>query len=294
MRKQQRNFLCLMAGNGSLQDLKELIEPVKVYFDGIVITYHGKEDDEEARYLESVKGRHGKIIYYTYHKRHNESRNQYLWCGPLKEGDWVCQVDVLERLSPFFADSLNEKINDFENKEINLVYYYGKPFLFKYHESLRYVGSPHEGLIREDGQGNGIEFSKIMPDEKEVRLNVRPLKRKDPLNFVEHYLKYYLFPWGSNHCLLGLEKNGNPRELFPIREQLRLEFREYWKTLTDLPLETWAIKSYMVGTVPQSIPEKFKEFCRKEKILNDCWRLWVLKDENFKDTHNFKDVVEIK
>jgi hypothetical protein len=274
-----------MAGPGSLEDLKELLEPIKQYFNGIVITYHGERNDPEGEYLESVKGE-GKIIYLPYSQRHDFSRNAYLFCGPIKEGDWIVQSDVLERPNPkFLATYLNELISN--NDGLNMFYYYGKPFVYQFSESLTYRGSPHESLIRQDGRANGAELNSVWPNEADVRLNVRPLKRKDQYGWMFHYLRYYLMPWGTNQCLLGNEnRSNNIMEIFQKREVMRLKFRDMVRE-KGFDLSVDGVKAFLTTT---ELNDSLKFIVNNEKIINDAYRFWVLNDQTINDNHHWKDL----
>lgn len=284
----KRLFLIGMAGPNSLEDLKELIEPIKQYFDGLVWVLHDAVGSEEEKYLESVKGA-GKIIPFTYCNRQDLSRNVCLYASNMKHGDWCVQVDVLERISPSFLENIRNVIEQADQADVKLMYYYNKPFVFEYHESLVYRGNPHIGLFRQDGFGKGVELSSSFPTENEVRYNVRPIKRPDPYHFVNHYCGYYLYPWGSNHCLLGIEKNGDPNILFPIRAARQQQFRNELMRL-DIPL---TVDSVIHTAKNLSNYPTLKRYFQLEKVLNDTFRYHVLGDREFKDNHDFKDMVEI-
>jgi len=285
-------WLVFMAGPGSLEDLKELVEPIKQYFDGIVAVYHGRDFDDEAEYLESVKGA-GQIIYLPFCRRHDFSRNHYLYCGPIKEGDWCLQIDVLERLNPEFAKDARAHADFFQQQGANIIFYYNKPFLFEFHESLQYFGNPHEGLKRLDGKGAGVELSQIFPIENNVRFNVRPIKRPDPYHFVDHYVKYYLYPWGANHCLLGIENRGqNISENFQKRDAQRLDFKRCLRE-AGISNTVQALKEYILKTKPDDMDPNIRRHFNTEKILNDFYRFHVVGDRQFKDNHDWKDLVKI-
>lgn len=279
-----------MSGPNSEENLRELIEPVRKNFDGIVCTFHYPKDSGAA-YLEEVKG-HGKVIYTEWCKRHDFSRNHYLYSGPIKNGDWCVQIDVLERFGENFIRDLRSHIDYFKSQGVNMVYYYNKPFLFEYHESLMYRGSPHEGLLRMDGQAVGIELSKIIPNEPDVRYNVRPLKRKDPYNWVDHYLRYYLYPWGSNHCLLGLEGNhpkGNA--FFHERDAQRLKFLQFLDS-HGINRDTESVIDWLKAN-KDNLHAEMKQFINSDLILNDVYRYHVLGDKSIRDRHDWSGLIKI-
>lgn len=271
-----------MAGPNSLEDLRELWEPIKDLFDGIVVTYHGDRLDPEAVYLEANCGM-GRVIYLPYSQRHSLSRMVYLHCGPIQDGDWVAQCDVLERLKPFFIKNvLIPFVMEWRSTFPNILYYHGKVILYQYHESLRFNGSPHEGLHRDDGQMRGWDITPMFPKEEEVRENVRPLKRKDPMGWVQHYMKYWLFPFGSNHALLGLEKRtGDLNANFMARETRRLAFREEVRR-RGYPLTVEGVKKMFT----EGLDDILKEHINNELVVHDFYRYVILGDITLIDNHN--------
>jgi len=91
-----RLWLIGVTNEGHEKDLRELIEPIKDDFDGLVWTFHYPKDNG-ADYLESVKGE-GEIIYTKWCNRLDFSRNHCLFQGPIKIGDWFLTIDSLERI----------------------------------------------------------------------------------------------------------------------------------------------------------------------------------------------------
>lgn len=276
-------FLVGMSGPNSLEDLKELIEPIKQYFDGIIWVLHDSRATDEEDYLDSVMNE-GKIIHIPFSKRHAFSRNHYLWCGPAQEGSWLCQVDVLERINTTFASQLSNFTVALEAHNINTVFYYNKAFLYQQHESLEFTGSPHEGLRRHDGQMRPLELSQSYPTETDIRYSVRAQKRTDPFGWVMHYAKYYIeYPFGSNHCLLGNCERGNETEIFQKREIMRIDFRNEVKrhginlTMKDIILY-WR---------NNKLDEPMRKYINGEKILNDLYRYSVLGDKTVVDEHKW-------
>lgn len=263
-------WMTLMAGPGSLQDLRELWTPISHCFSGLVATYHGAPTDPEAIYLEQNKGA-GRIVYLPYSGRHDFSRSAVLFCGPIQEGQWVMQADVLERLKAPFV--LNEVPRLISGGGVNIFLFHAKPILYQFHESLAFRGSPHEGLIRQDGNGRVAEINQLYPIEKDVRENVRPLKRKDPFHWVGHYGRYYIeCPWGTNQCLLGNENRpwlGDPGTIYRGREQVRLAFRDEMR-VRGVDLTVAAVKAYFLS---RPLDATLASAVNWEKILNDLYRL---------------------
>jgi len=287
MATQPKLWLVGMTAAGNEENLREMISPIVEWLDGVIFTFHNPVNgDKGAEYLESVKG-DGKVIYRDWVWRHDYSANETLFAGLIQEGDLVITCDTLERPAAKFVSGIKGHIVALMDAAgLDCLYYYGKAFVFRYNESMRFAGSPHWGLR---GVTNGIEISDVYPDEREVRLNVRPQKRPSKFHFVGHYLGYYVsYPPGSNHCLLGLEKNGDPAQLFGPRETRRLEFRRLLRE-KGIPLTVDGVK----GLMQKELDTDIKTFFNSEKILNDAYRHFRLGREDFADDHDWKNMISI-
>ncbi len=280
-------WLVGMTAQGNEENLREMIAPIVEWLDGVIFTFHNPVNgDKGAEYLESVKG-DGKVIYRDWVWRHDYSANETLFAGLIQEGDLVITCDTLERPAAKFVSRIKTDILALMNEaSLDCLYYYGKAFVFRYNEGMRFAGSPHWML---QGVQNAVEMSGLYPDEREVRLNVRPIKRPSRFHFVGHYLGYYVsYPPGSNHCLLGLEKNGNPQNLFAPREIRRLEFRRLLRS-KGIPLTVDGVK----GLMKKELDTEIKEYFNSEKILNDAYRYLQLGREDFADDHDWKNMITI-
>lgn len=272
-------FLTLICGPGSYEDVHELWEPIRDHFDGLCAVCHDAPSSPLAWYLEETK-KAGRIIYLPYVGRHDMSRNVALHCGVIEDGDWVMQCDTLERIQPKVLTELVPLLTQLRGG-VDMYLYYGKPLLFAYHESLSYQGTPHEGLRRLDGCMRAEELSQAFPDEREIRLNVRPIKR-DKWHWVSHYARYMLLPWGSNHGLLGLSDRGDPATLFPAREQARLRFRDemlqrgFPRTIDGLN-----------AMLKQPLDDKLKSLINSDKVWVDYYRFHVLGERDLVDEHRW-------
>lgn len=276
-------YLVFMAGPNSLTNLKELIEPVREFFDGIVCVLHDSENSPEQTYLDSLP-LPTTIIHLSFARRHAFSRNHYLWCGPIEEGAWLCQVDVLERLNSQFAANLRPFIASAESQGINAVFYYQKAFIYQQHESLEFIGSPHEGLRRHDGKMRAAELSQQYPIETDIRYSVRHLKRDTSFSWIGHYAKYYIeYPYGSNHCLLGNSDRGDEMTIFRQREYMRNTFRDYMR-LKGMPLTVDGVIQYWRD---HPLDEAMRRFVNGEKVLNDLYRYRILNDLTCVDEHKW-------
>lgn len=288
--KNNKLWLCGITSEGNLENLKEMIEPIKGYFDGLVFVFHPNSDskfflaggENEWSYLESNK-KDGKIIFATWCNRHAYSQNHFLYQGPMKDGDKFILLDSMERVSKEFCeDHLPKLLEYMDNNNIACLANYGKGFLFRFNEMLEFRGSPHWYATALDGGQANMQL------EKNLFWNVRGEKR-DKFQWVGHYAKYmFCYPAGSNHALLGLEKQGDPQQLFPIREKARLEFRKiavergFALTLDGLKL-----------MLSQPLDDVLKHYINNEKTWNDYYRYEILKDDTVVDTHLPSDMKKI-
>lgn len=278
-----------MCGPGNADNIREMVDPVSSWLDGVIWVLHDCPlDDPGARYLALRTGL-GRVIHRGWPTgRHWHSMNDTLYTGLIAEGDYVLWCDTLERPMPAFVSRIKTEIGPMMTaNDVDVIAAWGKAYLMRYRETMEYRGSPHWSLVGHNGRG--IEWSTIEPDETKVRFNARPLKRTSEWHWIEHYVRYYTaYPAGSNHCLLGLEKNGDPNALFPPREARRLAFRKHLVS-RGVPLTVEGVKQWM----ERGADEVGKRFVREEKILNDAWRFWVVGDRTLVDNHDHKDLIPI-
>ena len=289
-----RIWLTGITSSGKEAILKQGLSPVLEFFHGLIWTFHNPTDESKKatddpgyQFLEANKGL-GRIILRDWVQRHDVSMNETLWAGIIQEGDLVVVVDTEEFMNPRFCSILSTEVNKFmEDGELDALTLYWKTVVFRYKESIQYVGSPHWGLT---GINRCVELSKIYQDEASVRKNMRPVFRTDPFQFVDHYARYYLYPFGSNTLCLGLEQNeGDKKDLFQELETNRLEFKKQLKK-AGYPLTTDGILSMMKNSARL---KEFTRFIEKSKELNDFYRLHILDRKDFKDDHDFKDMVNV-
>ena len=277
-------YLVFMAGPNSLEDLKELIEPVKDYFRGVCALLHDcDEHSPEFEYLlnTNLKLGAGNIILGNYCGRHDHSRNRILFETGIKNGDYLVTLDTLERVPVEFAGNLVLLIQHMGNRDIDICYYYSKPYIIKFSEDLYYTGTPHESLLSSKRHLKAVELKNDFPDESKIRVNVRPLKRKDPFHFIGHYAKYLLQP-NSNQILLGIEHQKNQQEVWAKREQNRLNFI---KILADRGIDRSL--SGVIKLFSGPLDDELKHYINNEKVWQDVYRYYILKDETVIDEHSW-------
>lgn len=272
------------------ENVREMIEPLRPYLDGVIwvlndVAYH----DPAARYLETVRGA-GRIINRSFVPRHSHLMNETLYTGLIEEGDYVLFCDALERPSPAFVKRIKSEIGPLMvEADRPVLFYYGKPFLFIFNEALEYRNSPHWTLT--GWSGHPIEWAQMEPDEKRVRLNVRPEKRAHlPHHWIGHYLRYYLFPAGSNTVALGLDHwpPGDRNAQFVERETKRLEFRRELRK-RGLPVTPEGVAQLFA----QPLDDTIKAFLRYEKTLSDAWHAQHGRADQLVHSHKPSDALPI-
>lgn len=278
-------WLCGLASEKTdLESIKELIEPIHEFFDGLVWTYHG-EDSAILTYLESRKGE-GHIERCKWYGRYDFARNHYLFCGKIQEYDWFLNIDDCERLSvEFCRDELKPLIVGLAQQGVDGVYLHNKIFMFCFNEWMKFKNSVHETI---EGCSKAIELTSVEKFQNSERYfqNARSSVR-EPYEFVDKYLRYYL-TLGSIHCLLGCEKN---IPLYQERMKKRHEFRFICRSM-GIPLTVEGIYDYMKAE-QGCYPENLKEIFNFEKILNDFYRYHICGLRDFKDDHNRKNMVAV-
>ena len=275
-------WLIGITSKGHKHDLEELIEPIKDSFNGLVWTFH-YPIDEGAEYLDSVKGE-GDIIYTRWCNRMDFSRNHCIYQGPMKIGDWFLTIDTLERLSPEFTKSLKKLCADLDDLGVDGTYLYNKRFMFKLKEQTAFVNNPHEGIV---GCSNTIELSNQNFWKKEYQKNIRSEKRMNPFHFVEHNMKYYLFP-NTNHLLLGFE---NDKELVIKRYENR---EKLFKEILRLGFDPYNIDS-IEKCFSTKLTSVIRECINFDKFLNDWYRYKILGQKiGIIDKHDFSCFKKIR
>lgn len=273
-------YLCGITSAGNYDNLFAMIEPVKKYFDGLCFTFHG-EQDEGWKYLCENKGV-GDIIPAKWCQRHGYSMTHYLWQGPMVTGDYFVQLDSAERLGEEFCRTkLVVLIECMKTNQVAMISNFGKGFIFRYNETLEFRGSPH--WYPTNLMGPAINVDLPLTDFWNVRN-----EQRDEHQWVSHYVKYFLYPAGSNHALLGLEKKGDPNTLFPIREGKRLEFRREMLA-RGFPLTLDGLKDMF----SKPLDNKLKSMINEEKTWQDFYRYFILNDKTVVHSHDDKEMKEI-
>ena len=264
---------------GNHEHLKELIEPIKSCFDGLIWTFHYPKD-KGAEYLETVKGE-GEIIYAKWCNRLDYSRNHCLYQGPMKVGDWFITIDCHERITKEFVDLIKTMIPLFEKQGIDGIYLHGKRFAAKLKEETKFVGNPHEGI---NGISKAIEVTQSDFWKDYFFSNVRN-KARDKFAIFMSAMKYYIFPT-TNHLLLHFENNQNfVKERYLVRSKFLQE-------ISNLGFNPHCLKS-VKNCIENELTEILKECINSEKILNDWYRYEFLDARDLIDKHDFTLIKKI-
>jgi hypothetical protein len=270
-----RLWLIGITTEGHEKDLRELIDPIKEDFDGLIWTFHYPLDSGYD-YLCSVKG-DGEIIKTKWCNRLDFSRNHCLFQGPMKVGDWFVTIDTLERLSPEFTKNLKSICHQLEQNNVDGCYLYNKRFLFKFNEHTSFVNNPHEGII---GASKSTDLSKLDFWEERFQKNVREERREDPYHFVYHNFKYYFFPQ-TNHLVLGFEDNPDLiRKRYSNREKIMEDIYQQGYDPLDIKAVEHCFKNHLT--------DEMKSCINFDKFLNDWYRYEVLgQKEGVINKHDF-------
>lgn len=283
-------WLTSMSSDVSAENAMETLEPIREHLDGTIYVLNDvPPDTPSARYLESVKGA-GRVIHRSFLPRHNHLMNDTLFTELIEEGSFVLWVDPLERPMARFVSRIKTEIGPaMAMDQIDVIHYYGKPYLLRYRETMEYRNSPHWSLAGTNGRA--IEWSTIEPDEKQVRWNVRPIKRAgQAYHWVTHYARYFLFPAGSNTVALGLDQwpPGDRNQQFAEREERRLVFRRLMRE-RGYPMTLDGLRAMLSGP----LDEVLRGFVAGEKVLSDVYHLWHGRGDRLVDSHDPRKAVPL-
>lgn len=282
-------WLTGITSKGNDQHLREIIEPIKEYFDGFVWVFH--DDHLDARtpdhtfdkgynYLRELPK--SKVILAPWRNRFDFSRNIGLYQGPIKYGDWFVTIDTMERMHVDFAKQLKNIINICDENLVNGAYLHNKHFMFQFNETTAFHNNPHCGV---KGVRNGLEISSLNIWKDEYWRNVRDQYRGE-FDFVDRNLRYYIYPH-TNHLFLNCE---NDTDFVQERYVYRSSFIN---EILKLGIDIQDTASVMDFLKKGEYSEKITECISKEKYLNDFYRYHVLGRTDFKEDFDFKNLVKL-
>ena len=280
-------YLVFMAGQNSVNDLVELIDPIKPYIRGICALLHDcDERSKELDYLTKTNNElgAGNIIIGEYIGDHSHSRNRILKETGLKNGDAIVSIDALERIPEQFAKSFDSFFLQMKKHNLDVLNYYSKPYLILYREDMIYFGTPHESLVAMNIIGKDLNRSELNTNtypEERTRVNVRPLKR-DKNHHINHYVRYLLQP-NSNQNMLGLEHRGGSESLLKYEK-----LREDLVTMLDscqYPRTIEGVKELLRVSECKTV----KDIINQNGWINNFYRFHIL-NQQVEDTHDWSNI----
>ena len=143
-------FCCGITSNEE-ENILDLVNSTKDYVDGFCWTVHTDSKDRTFQTLEENK-KLGKITQVPYIKFHDISANFWLYCGAIKNDDWIIVNDSKEKLTKFWLEKIREDIIGYERDGIGSVYCSGRPFLFRFVEGQQFMFTPHWALVSPIGK----------------------------------------------------------------------------------------------------------------------------------------------
>ncbi len=267
-------YLGIITNSIELDNLRELTS-VYDHFDGLAVSYHGSYHDQ-AYYLLDSRKKEGFVECIKYMGHHGHSMNHFLFNPKIKLGDWVLLRDSGERINPDFAANIKPFINHIQNLGINSVVQRSKLLLFRRFPQQFFASTPHWGF--QGGRGKFIDIAdgNWFPDDKDYCYSVRN-ETRDKYHFVDAFARYYLIN-DSNHCLLGAENFGDPKEVFIKLEGERLDFLLCLREL-GIDNNIDALRQYFVdvGDFAKMLPE-MQNFVNSNLILNQFYRYHIRSD----------------
>lgn len=269
------------------QDQKQNIEELtSVYrwFDGLAAVDHFSTDGTYDILMERAKS--GFVERIPYWGSHSHSMNHFLLNPKIELGDWILLRDSSERVAESFAKDIRNFIAVMEAQNIATIYQYSKLLLFRRAPHQFFHSTPHWGF--QGARQNTIQIEKMnwFKTDEDYCYSVRN-KNRDSRHFVGAYLRYYLLT-DSNHPMLAIDKAEAEGITYADREMRRILFLQYLRN-KNIPATVDGVKELM----SQAMDDECKNFFRKEKILNDTFREFQLKDSSFPDNHDHKNLVAI-
>ena len=253
---------------GDRSILEKTITPIIQYFDGVIFVCDSRAKEEDVKWLESIKGE-GKIILKKWVNDHAHTSNEIFFSGVANDGDYMVFIDETDQIRDFFAKNIREYTGVWNKNNVGMVYL-DHPFIFRFHDGLRFVGNPHWGIA--NVLGATINLSEIPGYRKEnYIINNRELLRSAFLNPCKYWISYPNF---SNHTQLLYAQFGN--EIHSAHENLRINFRNHLKH--DLGVDISSIDN--VIRYLQDNYGRYTEFVEQaieiEIAMKDIFRLYVV------------------
>lgn len=220
-----RLFLCGITSNEE-EKIKDLIDSTQGYFDGLVWCVDSNPNADSTYKLLDDNKKDGLIVKHRWHEAHDVQTNEWLMSGIIKEGDWCFIADSSEKPSQLFLDNLRSMTEEFADKDIQALYFSGRPFLFRWTPYLYCLFTPHWALLGFDGKI--VSF----PEEEKNKWIINKRDLNPTKHYQEHDTKYFLYG-RSNQIDAFYGKYG--QEIIHYHEKQRRWFRKH---LIDLGYPT--------------------------------------------------------
>jgi len=271
MSKNIKLWCCGITSNQE-DNIKDLVNSTKDYVDGFCWTVHTDSKDKTLEILEENK-KDGKIIQVPYIKHHGISAMFWMYCGVIKNGDWIIINDSKEKLSNFWLSKIRYDIEQYNREGIGAVYCSGRPFLFKFYDFQTMEATPHWYLKYPVGK-----VLTIPEEEKEYFITNK--RKLDPTeHFCLHDAKY-MWEFGvSNQCEAFYYNYGV--DVYNFHETERRKFRIRCQEELGLEYTLKSLEEYLKST--RTYPQWFTDYFELEFAFSEFFRLKVLGEDFMND-----------
>lgn len=248
--------------------ISQMVKNIYPTFEGIVGLVNQPSNDKTLEILERNKG-NGRILTREFVPNHAFLMNELLFCRHIKPGQYCVYLDSPEELTEEFLSILPELMEKFDNENIGALYWDNRPYLFKYHEYLQFVGNYHWGL-------SGVEGNIITLSDKDKYI-INKRKETPEISWCYNPIKSFICYPLSNETTIMYEKYGS--EIVNIHEKERRKFRTFLQEKLNLNLNTLDdLIEYMKKIKTREIiPESyFIDYVEFEYRLSELFQLKVL------------------
>ncbi len=265
-----KTWLCGIT-RGPVSALAPSIESVYDCFDGLIWTVDDRATPDVAGYINYRAGA-GKAIVHPFMNAHDWQANEYLHCGLIKPGDYVCVLDTTDRLNSTFVHNLRENIKYWDKNNVGTIFL-DRPFIFKFTGHQFFQNTPHWGISML--MGNVVDLTKIEGYRKE---NYLINKRNVNVSGIEHPIKYFIEYKRSNHTALLYSQFG--QDVYRVHETNRVSFQYYVETELNIPCTVSSLVDYLTKTIEtKTVPDRVVDYIESEVNMCDLVRYYILKQD---------------
>lgn len=259
-------WLCGMV-RGNKERLQKSISKIADKFDGLIFVVDSRADQESLDWLNSIK-KEGEIIVKKWVNDHAHSSNEVLLCGKMSYPDYFIWIDETDELNEDFVNDLRESVYYWQKNDVGMIYV-DHPFVVRFHDGLRFSGSPHWGIV--NTLGKVINYSNINGYKKECFLfNNRSVLQSAFLNPAKYW---FVYPNFSNHTQLHYAQFG--QNIYEYHESVRINYRFHCKYELGLELTLDSLIEYLQKNI-NNYSKFTEEMLENEISMKDLFRLKVL------------------